>query len=53
MVAGVEPVEQAVRAPPIWRNPVGEGAKRVTTWLALTRGFSKDEGHDGVERARP
>src|SRR3954469_22408360 len=31
----------AVRAPPICRNPVGEGAKRVTTGLslALNRGF--------------
>jgi len=26
---------------------VGEGAKRVTTWLALTRSFSKDAGHGG------
>src|SRR3954454_18660267 len=24
-------LNKAVRAPPIWRNPVGEGAKRVTT----------------------
>src|SRR3954449_158827 len=24
-------LNSAVRAPPIWRNPVGEGAKRVTT----------------------
>jgi hypothetical protein len=23
-------LNSAVRAPPIWRNPVGEGAKRVT-----------------------
>ena len=46
MVAGVEPVEQAVRAPPMCRKPVGEGAKRVTTLLALTRRFSKD-GHHG------
>ena len=28
---GVEPVENAVRAPPICRKPVGEGAKRVMT----------------------
>jgi hypothetical protein len=24
-------LNSAVRAPPIWRKPVGEGAKRVTT----------------------
>ena len=24
-------LNNAVRAPPIWRNPVGDGAKRVTT----------------------
>jgi hypothetical protein len=29
----------------MWRKPVGEGAKRVTTLLALTRLFSKDGGH--------
>jgi hypothetical protein len=32
-----------VRAPPMWRNPVGEGANRVTTGrelvLALKRAF--------------
>jgi hypothetical protein len=31
MVTGIKPVEQAVRAPPICRKPVGEGANRVTT----------------------
>src|SRR6185503_1765483 len=38
-------LNKAVRAPPMCRNPVGEGAKRVTTagvWVALTRAFSKD-----------
>src|SRR3546814_4319352 len=25
-------LNSAVRAPPIWRKPVGEGAKRVTIW---------------------
>jgi len=24
-------LNRAVRAPPIWRNPVGDGAKRVLT----------------------
>jgi hypothetical protein len=24
-------LNSAVRAPPMWRKPVGEGAKRVTT----------------------
>src|SRR3954469_1571199 len=28
-------LNKAVRAPPMWRNPVGEGAKRVTTGLSL------------------
>jgi hypothetical protein len=41
-------LKRAVRAPPMWRNPVGEGAKRVTTgrelggielMLALRRAF--------------
>jgi hypothetical protein len=36
-------LKSAVRAPPICRNPVGEGAKRVTTGcetsLALKRAF--------------
>jgi hypothetical protein len=35
-------LKSAVRAPPIWRKPVGEGAKRVTTvdeLLALKRAF--------------
>jgi hypothetical protein len=34
-------LNKAVRAPPICRNPVGEGAKRVTTVesLALKRTF--------------
>src|SRR4051794_30471902 len=27
--------KSAVRAPPTWRKPVGEGAKRVTTLLAM------------------
>jgi hypothetical protein len=39
----------------MWRKPVGEGAKRVTTGtgegpagegIALKRGFSKDAAHD-------
>src|SRR5215212_5982354 len=35
-------LNKAVRAPPIWRNPVGDGAKRVTTGLllALFKSFS-------------
>jgi hypothetical protein len=34
-------LNKAVRAPPICRNPVGEGANRVTMFepLALKRGF--------------
>jgi hypothetical protein len=28
-------LNSAVRAPPIWRKPVGEGAKRVTTELVI------------------
>jgi hypothetical protein len=28
-------LNSAVRAPPIWRKPVGEGAKRVTTAIAI------------------
>jgi hypothetical protein len=31
-------LNNAVRAPPIWRKPVGEGAKRTTTLMG--RGFS-------------
>jgi hypothetical protein len=27
-----------VRAPPMWRKPVGEGAKRVTTGDVITGG---------------
>jgi hypothetical protein len=50
-------LNKAVRAPPIWRKPVGEGAKRVTTlWgsgVALTRRFSEDDGHGDRERERP
>ena len=34
MVAGKQPVEQR-GAPPIWRKPVGEGAKRVRIILSL------------------
>jgi hypothetical protein len=28
-------LNRAVRAPPIWRKPVGEGAKRVTTGAVI------------------
>jgi hypothetical protein len=39
-------LNKAVLAPPIWRKPVGDGAKRVTTagasTVALKRRFSKD-----------
>jgi len=46
-------LNKAVRAPPICRKPVGEGAKRVTTLLALKRRFSKDAGHGDPRRERP
>jgi len=31
VLLGIEPVEQRRAGAPIWRKPVGEGAKRVTT----------------------
>jgi hypothetical protein len=40
-------LNSAVRAPPIWRKPVGDGAKRVTTESVITgAGRAKREsGH--------
>jgi hypothetical protein len=29
-------LNNAVRAPPMWRNPVGEGAKRVTMGIEVS-----------------
>jgi hypothetical protein len=34
-----------VRAPPMWRNPVGEGAKRVTTESVITKAGREQRGH--------
>jgi hypothetical protein len=34
-----------VRAPPIWRKPVGEGAKRVTTGEVMRAAGCGQKGH--------
>jgi hypothetical protein len=38
-------LNSAVRAPPIWRKPVGEGAKRVTTGSVITTAGQGQKGH--------
>ena len=37
-------LNKAVRAPPIWRKPVGEGAKRVTIWACAQARESPQHG---------
>src|SRR3954451_21540229 len=54
---GERQLNKAVRAPPMCRKPVGEGAKRVTTAgaseVALKRIFSKDAAVGIVDASAP
>jgi hypothetical protein len=41
-------LNSAVRAPPIWRKPVGEGAKRTVTVIAARFSTSGRRGHSAT-----
>jgi hypothetical protein len=46
-------LNSAVRAPPIWRKPVGEGAKRVTTGAVISTKAGVGDGGAAVGIAGP
>src|ERR1700704_2984886 len=45
-------LNSAVRAPPIWRKPVGEGAKRVTMESVITGRVGRPKEAGGVYQER-